>query len=59
MTRAAGSNRKEIYIRTFRCPDCGHEMYASKRSSHKTKIGHLKRLWCPWCKAMKNMEQVE
>lgn len=59
MPRATGEHRKEIYIRRFRCPDCGKEMYAHKRSNHKTKAGHKKWLWCPWCKAVKNMEQVE
>lgn len=39
MPRATGEHRKEIYIRRFRCPDCGKEMYAHKRSSHKTKAG--------------------
>ena len=59
MPRATGEHRKEYYIRLFRCPDCGREMYAPKRGGRKTKPGHLKWLWCPWCKGVKNMEQVE
>lgn len=59
MPRATGEHRREVYIRTFRCPDCGMKMYAHKRGNHKTKPGHKKLLWCPWCKAEKNMVQVE
>lgn len=58
LPRDTGGHKKSFYIRCFRCPECGHEMYAPKKSTQKTKLGHLKYLWCPWCKAVRNMEQV-
>ena len=46
-------------IRKFQCPDCGKFMYAAKRKSRKTKPGHQKYLYCPYCKEVKNFEQIE
>ena len=40
-------------------PDCGKEMYAPKRGGRKTAPGHLKWLYCPWCRKTQNMVQVE
>lgn len=46
-------------IRKFQCPDCGNSMYAAKRKSRKTKPGHQKYLYCPYCKETKNFTQIE
>lgn len=50
--------RRAFYIRTFQCPDCGNMIYASK-SKGITYNGHMKDLYCPWCKEDKTMEQIE
>lgn len=50
--------RRAFYIRTFRCPDCGKLVYASKTRGISFN-GHKKNLYCPWCKAEKIMEQIE
>lgn len=47
-----------FYIRTFRCPDCGNKVSASKTKGF-TGNGHIKNLYCPWCKQEKSMEQIE
>ena len=51
--------RQSYQLRRFRCPDCSKEMYAPKRGGKRTTPGHLKRLWCPFCKKIQNMEQIE
>lgn len=50
--------RRHYFIRTFRCPKCQKDTYASKCKG-KTPNGHLKVLWCPWCGFDGDMEQVE
>lgn len=45
-------------IRTFQCPGCGNKVTASKLKE-PTNNGHVKNLYCPWCKEEKPMEQVE
>lgn len=59
MPRNPKTSRAKPYIKTFRCPDCGKEMYAPKRGGHRTRPGHLKWLYCPWCHKIQNMTQVE
>lgn len=48
---------RKFYIRTFQCPDCGQKICASKIKD-RTNNGHIKTLYCPWCKADKEMEQI-
>lgn len=50
--------RRAFYIRTFQCPDCGKMAYASKTKGMSGN-GHMKDLYCPWCKEEKTMEQIE
>ena len=51
--------KRNYQLRRFRCPECGKEMYATKRGGHRTRPGHLKWLYCPWCHKTQNMVQVE
>ena len=44
--------------RVFKCPDCGNQAVAYKKSSRRTKEGHLKKLWCWKCKEEKNFVQI-
>ena len=51
-------NKRAVTERVFKCPCCGVIMTAYKKSSRKTKEGHLKKLWCYKCKRERNFEQV-
>lgn len=44
----------KIIIRYFRCPDCNGVVTASKKSSMPTAIGHIKTMYCPFCKEEKD-----
>lgn len=35
---------------TFTCPDCGAEYTLARKESSKRKNGHIKDLYCPFCK---------
>ena len=49
--------RRKFCIRTVQCPGCGNKVFATKLKS-PTGDGHIKTMYCPWCKADKDMEQV-
>lgn len=40
----------KVVIRYFRCPECSSVTVAPKRSSMQTAIGHIKTMYCPFCK---------
>lgn len=42
--------RKDGIIVYYRCVYCGNEMTVPRRKSRKRGDGHIKDLWCPWCK---------
>lgn len=44
--------------RRFKCPDCGYIATAYKKSSRETKTGHLKVMYCPFCKDTHNFIQM-
>lgn len=46
-----------VNMRIFRCPGCGAVQYAAKLR-HMTPPGHIKHMWCPWCKAVMPHEQI-
>lgn len=50
--------RKAYEIRFFRCPGCGNTLTASKWE-YGTHRGHVKTMWCPFCKADKDMKQTD
>lgn len=50
--------RQVFYIRTFQCPDCGNKVYASKVKGF-TGNGHIKDIYCPYCRDEKQKEQIE
>ena len=45
-------------IRIFKCPDCGNKMYAPKNVEFMTHGGHKKKMFCAFCKDIKNMTQI-
>lgn len=52
-------NVRNCTERKFKCPNCGYTCYCFKKSSKKTKIGHLKNLYCPKCKDTHNFIQID
>ena len=50
--------KQQVFQRWFKCPDCKCMQSAFKASSHKTKEGHVKDMWCPWCKKVEKFVQV-
>ncbi len=50
--------RKQNYVvRIFRCENCGGILYAPKCKG-KTLDGHLKKMYCPFCKVTDNKIQI-
>lgn len=41
------------YVRVLRCASCGGKMYATGRESRKRATGHIKHMYCPYCKSTK------
>jgi len=52
----SGSRRRN-YPRHFQCPVCGARMDAYKK--RKTKIGHIKTMWCWGCQEIRDFIQIE
>ena len=50
--------RKNVTERTFQCPCCSTKMTAYKKSSRRTKGGHIKHMYCYVCKDIKGFEQI-
>lgn len=53
------TRKKHIPISYFHCPDCGNIMPLPRVHKQREK-GHIKDLFCPYCKDMRKMiEQRE
>ena len=50
--------KRQFEMRTFRCPKCKGVIKAAKRKNRLTAKGHIKTMWCPWCKEERDFEQV-
>ena len=42
-------------ISKFCCPDCGNKMFVSRSNGKQCRNGHIKDIWCPYCKTIKKM----
>ena len=51
--------KKSFTISKFECPDCENEMYVSRQLSKQREDGHIKDLWCPYCKEIKKMKEIK
>lgn len=45
--------------RRFECPICKEKVTAYKKSSRRTKVGHIKHMWCYKCKAIQGFVQIK
>ena len=50
--------KRTVHERIFECPDCQNKMTAWKKDSRRTAIGHIKDMYCPYCKAEKKFVQI-
>ena len=49
--------QKNVTERRFKCPVCKTIQVAYKSSAHRTAEGHIKTMWCYWCKAERQFVQ--
>lgn len=49
---------KNTTQRRFKCPECLTIQTAPKSSSRMTAVGHIKTMYCPWCKKTQDFTQV-
>ena len=49
--------KRGVYERYFQCPTCKHTYIAYKSSSKRTAEGHIKTMWCSFCKKQQQMVQ--
>ena len=40
------------------CPECGKAMFVPRKNGRKREIGHIKDVWCPFCKKIQKMTEV-
>lgn len=48
---------KKYSISLCVCPQCGKEMYVPRSCGDMRNKGHLKDLWCPFCKSVLSMRE--
>ena len=51
--------QKNVTERRFKCPVCKTIQVAYKSSAHRTAEGHIKTMWCYWCKAERQFMQYK
>lgn len=50
--------RKDGIIVYYRCKCCGKEVTIPRQKSRQRGIGHIKDLWCPWCKTKEKFVEI-
>lgn len=54
-----GRKKVRFYVmRDFKCPVCGYTHSASKKCSAMTGMGHIKTMYCPFCKEERDFIQI-
>ena len=51
--------KRSYTMRYFKCCSCGTPRSATKASAKRTKIGHIKTMFCCVCNKVTDFEQVE
>lgn len=49
--------KRNVTERRFKCPVCNSVQTAYKSSARLTSEGHIKTMWCVWCKAERQFVQ--
>lgn len=42
--------RNDAFIVYYKCNCCGGELTIPRQKGRRRGVGHIKDLWCPWCK---------
>ena len=42
--------RNGYFIVYYKCKYCGNEFTIPRQVSKMRGVGHIKDIWCPWCK---------
>ena len=50
--------RNDIIIVYYRCNQCNHNVTIPRQIGRKRGIGHLKDMWCPYCKVEAKFTEV-
>ena len=53
------SKKHNYSVRVFQCPECNNKMYAPKGRSHCSPRGHIKTMFCPYCKCDRDFIQID
>lgn len=48
----------ECYISYLICPTCGKRFPIPRRPHHSRERGHIKTVWCPYCKRKTDMREI-
>lgn len=51
--------KHNVTERRFKCNECRAVMTAYKSSARRTPDGHIKTMYCPWCKKVTNFTQFK
>ena len=49
--------KRDVTERRFKCTECNAVMTVYKSSARRTTEGHIKTMYCPWCKAGRQFVQ--
>lgn len=52
-----GKRKHSTTISSFKCPDCGFNMFVPRSRGYMREDNHIKDLWCPRCKETKKMTE--
>ena len=53
------NKRRKIQYRLFRCPVCTLMLTIPKADRYRTMLGHIKDMYCPFCKQVRKFEQID
>lgn len=49
--------KRAFEMRLFRCPECERTIKAAKTKGRMTAAGHIKTMYCPFCKEERDFIQ--
>ena len=49
---------KRVVTSSFICPDCNKAILMLPRNHNRREKGHIKDLFCPWCKIVQKCMEV-
>lgn len=52
------SRNRKVSISDFICPGCGNKIPLPRHMNHTREKGHIKDLYCPFCKDIMKMKEI-